>query len=129
MGVLDELRETAGFVSRVSRNDVCFLGTDMTVQGRSPTVIEQTALRPEAAGEFPGSLEIHYKIKFSRQHHAELPGLRTTENPVNVSRSLLEKLLLARAVRHQSARLRECSLVVDRRPLRHRAHTSTCCRY
>jgi len=70
----------------------------MTVQGRSPTVIEQTALRPEAAGEFPGSLEIHYKIKFSRQHHAELPGLRTTENPVNVSRGLAEKLLVTRAV-------------------------------
>ena len=35
--VLGELHETAGFVSRVSRKDVCFLGADITVQGRLRT--------------------------------------------------------------------------------------------
>jgi len=52
VGVLDELRETAGFVSRVSRNDVCFLGTDMTVQGRTATstITNRVQTRPSLTG-------------------------------------------------------------------------------
>ena len=45
-----------------------------------------------------GGLQVNSKLEYRWLLDRQIPGLRTTENPVNVSRGLAEKLLVTRAV-------------------------------